>query len=91
MRTLNVGYNNLTDSAIGDMTDGLRATRTLQGLGLQATVLTCKGAALLAEAITQNKSLEVFAHLFAFDTLVLILELILIFRKSTLKGTKRFT
>lgn len=59
LRTLNIGFNNLTDVVISDISGSLRETRTLEGLGLQATVLTCKGAAVLANAIKENKTLKV--------------------------------
>lgn len=59
LRTLNVGFNNLTDTVISDISDSLKGTTSLEGLGLQATVLTCKGASALAEAIKCNTSLKV--------------------------------
>ncbi|KRT82347.1 hypothetical protein AMK59_4452, partial [Oryctes borbonicus] len=58
LRTLNVGFNNLTDAVISEIFESLKFTKSLEGLGLQATVLTCKGAAVLANAIKENKSLK---------------------------------
>ncbi|XP_044765844.1 protein phosphatase 1 regulatory subunit 37-like [Coccinella septempunctata] len=57
LHTLNVGYNNLTDQVLMDVKDGLTETHSLEGLGLQCTLLTCKGIFSLAEAIEENKSL----------------------------------
>lgn len=59
MRTLNIGYNNLTDEVISEIRSGLETTKSLEGLGLQCTLLTCKGIDFLASAIENNESLEV--------------------------------
>ncbi|XP_045482241.1 protein phosphatase 1 regulatory subunit 37-like [Harmonia axyridis] len=57
LHTLNVGYNNLTDQVLMDVKDGLIETNSLEGFGLQCTLLTCKGIFSLAEAIEGNTSL----------------------------------
>ncbi|KAK9890412.1 hypothetical protein WA026_010502 [Henosepilachna vigintioctopunctata] len=57
LHTLNLGYNNLTDEVLNEIKDGLMETKSLEGLGLQCTLLTCKGIISLAEAIEHNSSL----------------------------------
>lgn len=57
LHTLNVGYNNLTDTVLSDIKTGLTSTKSLEGLGLQCTLLTCKGMESLAKAIENNDSL----------------------------------
>lgn len=59
LHTLNIGYNNLTDEVLLEIRDSLKATKSLEGLGLQCTLLTCKGINYLAEAIENNSSLQV--------------------------------
>ncbi|KAL1492778.1 hypothetical protein ABEB36_010975 [Hypothenemus hampei] len=58
LHTLNIGYNNLTDEVLYQISDGLPQTESLEGLGLQCTLLTCKGILTLAEALTNNTSLK---------------------------------
>lgn len=57
MHTLNAGYNNLTDEGLIQISNALPNTTSLEGLGLQCTLLTCKGIDELALAIPNNKSL----------------------------------
>ncbi|KAL3289423.1 hypothetical protein HHI36_022848 [Cryptolaemus montrouzieri] len=57
LHTLNIGYNNLTDEVLLEVKVGLMETKSLEGLGLQCTLLTCKGIISLAEAIEHNTSL----------------------------------
>lgn len=58
LHTLNIGYNNLTDEVLCQISDGLSLTESLEGLGLQCTLLTCRGIIALAEAIPNNISLH---------------------------------
>ncbi|KAJ8941252.1 hypothetical protein NQ314_010450 [Rhamnusium bicolor] len=58
LHTLNIGYNNLTDEVLIHISSSLPATISLEGLGLQCTLLTCKGISVLAEAIQNNQSLQ---------------------------------
>lgn len=59
LHTINVGYNNLTDNVLPRLKEGLMATKSLEGLGLQSTLLTCTGVTILAEAVECNCSLIV--------------------------------
>ncbi|XP_001808136.3 protein phosphatase 1 regulatory subunit 37 isoform X1 [Tribolium castaneum] len=58
LHTLNIGYNHLTDAVISDIAPSLEVTTSLEGLGLQCTLLTCKGIDYLANAIENNNSLQ---------------------------------
>lgn len=58
LHTLNIGYNNLTDEVLTHISAALPSTSALEGLGLQCTLLTCKGINVLAEAIQNNQSLQ---------------------------------
>lgn len=58
LHTLNIGYNNLTDDVLYHISDGLPDTQSLEGLGLQCTLLTCKGILALSKAIPTNTSLQ---------------------------------
>jgi transcriptional regulator NrdR family protein len=58
LHTLNIGYNNLTDEVVANIAPSLEITTTLEGLGLQCTLLTCKGIDSLAVAIENNNSLQ---------------------------------
>ncbi|KAJ8923644.1 hypothetical protein NQ315_010224 [Exocentrus adspersus] len=58
LHTLNIGYNNLTDEVLIHISGSLPSTVSLEGLGFQCTLLTCKGINVLAEAIQNNKSLQ---------------------------------
>ncbi|XP_050313873.1 protein phosphatase 1 regulatory subunit 37-like [Anthonomus grandis grandis] len=58
LHTLNIGYNNLTDKVLYYISDGLPYTQSLEGLGLQCTLLTCKGILALSKAIPSNFSLQ---------------------------------
>nr|CAH7751844.1 unnamed protein product [Callosobruchus chinensis] len=58
LHTLNIGYNNLTDVVLNHISLSLSSTESLEGLGLQCTLLTCKGIESLAEAIPRNQSLQ---------------------------------
>ncbi|XP_060536898.1 protein phosphatase 1 regulatory subunit 37-like isoform X2 [Cylas formicarius] len=58
LHTLNIGYNHLTDEVLNYIAEGLPHTQSLEGLGLQCTLLTCKGMLILANAIPNNSSLQ---------------------------------
>ncbi|CAH1153474.1 unnamed protein product [Phaedon cochleariae] len=58
LHTLNIGYNNLTDEVLNHLSVSLLKTNCLEGLGLQSTLLTCKGIDALAEVIPNNHSLQ---------------------------------
>ncbi|CAH0562280.1 unnamed protein product [Brassicogethes aeneus] len=58
LHTLNLGFNNLTDEVLIHISDGLPDTSSLEGLGLQSTLLTCKGIQVLAEALQKNSTLR---------------------------------
>ncbi|KAJ3639464.1 hypothetical protein Zmor_002824 [Zophobas morio] len=58
LHTLNVGFNNLTDEVIANIGPSLEVTTSLEGLGLQCTLLTCKGIDFLSNAIENNTSLQ---------------------------------
>ncbi|XP_072402923.1 uncharacterized protein [Diabrotica undecimpunctata] len=58
LHTFNVGYNNLTDAVLKHINLSLPLTKSLEGLGLQCTLLTCKGVYELAEAIPNNTTLR---------------------------------
>ncbi|CAH1979359.1 unnamed protein product [Acanthoscelides obtectus] len=58
LHTLNIGYNNLTDVVLNHISMSLPSTDSLEGLGLQCTLLTCKGIESLSEAIPRNQSLQ---------------------------------
>ncbi|XP_076261629.1 uncharacterized protein LOC143197245 isoform X2 [Rhynchophorus ferrugineus] len=58
LHTLNIGFNNLTDDVLVHISEGLPLTRSLEGLGLQCTLLTCKGILALSKAIPENTSLQ---------------------------------
>ncbi|ENN74277.1 hypothetical protein YQE_09249, partial [Dendroctonus ponderosae] len=58
LHTLNIGFNNLTDDVLYHISDGLPYTQCLEGLGLQCTLLTCKGISALSKAIPNNTSLQ---------------------------------
>lgn len=59
LHTLNIGYNHLTDEVLISISATLPFTKTLNGLGLQNTLLTNLGITYLAETIPSNKSLQV--------------------------------
>lgn len=56
---MNIGFNNLTDEVIPRIKESLIVTKSLEGLGLQSTLLTSIGVSELAEAIENNTSLQV--------------------------------
>ncbi|XP_066158503.1 protein phosphatase 1 regulatory subunit 37 homolog isoform X2 [Euwallacea fornicatus] len=58
LHTLNIGYNNLTDDVLSHISEALAHTHSLEGLGLQCTLLTCKGILTLAHALPANTSLQ---------------------------------
>ncbi|XP_050519177.1 protein phosphatase 1 regulatory subunit 37-like isoform X2 [Diabrotica virgifera virgifera] len=58
LHTFNVGYNNLTDAVLKHINLSLPLTKSLEGLGLQCTLLTCKGVYELAAAIPNNTTLR---------------------------------
>lgn len=58
LHTLNVGCNNLTDEVISKLIESLAVTATVEGLGLQTTLLTDRGASQLADAVRNNRSLQ---------------------------------
>lgn len=58
LHTLNIGFNNLTDDVLDYISEGLPLTKSLEGLGLQCTLLTCKGILSLSKAIPENTSLQ---------------------------------
>lgn len=47
------------DEVLISISESLPSTISLEGLGLQCTLLTCKGINVLAEAIQHNQSLQV--------------------------------
>lgn len=59
LHTLNIGFNHLTDEVLMHISASLPETNSLEGLGLQCTLLTCKGIQVLAEAVQKNKTLRV--------------------------------